>query len=704
MSTQQDIYAAGFKNRPPMLNKDNYVPWSSRIIIYARSRPNGKMIADSIENGPYIRRMIATPREPDLHVLVPESFHEQIDEELTETDIKRMDVDDQAIQTILFGLPKDIYAAVDSCETGKEIWERVRQMMKENIASNLKFLNNLQPEWKRHVTIVRQTKNLHEADFTQIYEFLKMNQDENASVHNGGNQNRLVVIPGIANQSRTRNVVAARAEGTGNGNQPNATTAEDWVILLGTALSDQGEGMLLIFRLSYSLLKKKKLEFNFKLKNLISWLLQTSTSSTQHDKAPIYDTDGSAEVQLINNCYDNKIFNMFTQVEQYTDLLEPNPKPQLVPQNDNHVTSVAPSVVQSRGSVEKKFAPNEEKRTHQETIYRNLVDQVAQVNMINCNMRATNAELKSKLARYKIYEQLVEISGIEERRHMGSVGEVRECLCTTESDIFDIHSDDRNPSRANIKQALGMNFVLDEDEFNLDANTEVIVKDKGSGEKGGSTAEIVSTARPEVSTAEPKTPPITTTLFDDKYVTISNTLVKIKNQKAKEKGVAFKDANDFARPIRSITTLHPLPTIDLKDNGSKEDENRVQSRKKRAAGSSSKQKSPKKQKVNDQESIDSDKELRKCLKVLGTMKAGDVHVHKLTRLDGSYKHFSTFSRMIEVLDRQDVLDLHKIIMERFPTNDLEGYDLILWGDLKTLKESSEDDEIWRNQQDWKLLS
>nr|GEY33048.1 Gag-Pol polyprotein [Tanacetum cinerariifolium] len=48
----------------------------------------------------------------------------------------------------------------------------------ENIASNLKFLNNLQPEWKRHVTIVRQTKNLHDTLFTQIYDFLKMNQEE----------------------------------------------------------------------------------------------------------------------------------------------------------------------------------------------------------------------------------------------------------------------------------------------------------------------------------------------------------------------------------------------------------------------------------------------------------------------------------------------------------------------------------------------
>nr|GEZ30718.1 hypothetical protein [Tanacetum cinerariifolium] len=34
-----------------------------------------------------------------------------------------------------------------------------------------------------------------------------------------------------------------------------------------------------------------------------------------------------------------------------------------------------------------------------------------------------------------------------------------------------------------------------------------------------------------------------------------------------DKGIAFKDADDSARPIRSITTLQPLPTIDLKDKG-----------------------------------------------------------------------------------------------------------------------------------------
>nr|GEZ71938.1 protein FAR1-related sequence 3 isoform X1 [Tanacetum cinerariifolium] len=32
--------------------------------------------------------------------------------------------------TILLGLPKDIYAAIDSCETAQEIWLQVQQMIK----------------------------------------------------------------------------------------------------------------------------------------------------------------------------------------------------------------------------------------------------------------------------------------------------------------------------------------------------------------------------------------------------------------------------------------------------------------------------------------------------------------------------------------------------------------------------------------------
>nr|GEU42085.1 integrase, catalytic region, zinc finger, CCHC-type, peptidase aspartic, catalytic [Tanacetum cinerariifolium] len=130
MSTQQDIYAAGSESRPPMLNKENYVPWSSRLLRYAKSRPNGKLIHNSILNGPYVRRMIAELGDGERDVNMNETFHEQKDDELSERELKQIKADDQAIQTIILGLPEDIYAAVDSCETAQEIWLRVQQMMK----------------------------------------------------------------------------------------------------------------------------------------------------------------------------------------------------------------------------------------------------------------------------------------------------------------------------------------------------------------------------------------------------------------------------------------------------------------------------------------------------------------------------------------------------------------------------------------------
>ncbi|GKE58304.1 hypothetical protein Tco_1497489 [Tanacetum coccineum] len=62
------------------------------------------------------------------------------------------------------------------------------------------------------------------------------------------------------------------------------------------------------------------------------------------------------------------------------------------------------------------------------------------------------------------------------------------------------------------------------------------------------------------------------------------------------------------------------------------------------------------------------------------------------------------SQIIENFYKQDLVDLHKLVMKRSASRALEGYDLILWGDLKTRFEPSEEDDVWRNQQDWSLIS
>nr|GFA74396.1 hypothetical protein [Tanacetum cinerariifolium]GFA74420.1 hypothetical protein [Tanacetum cinerariifolium] len=126
------------------------------------------------------------------------------------------------------------------------------------------------------------------------------------------------------------------------------------------------------------------------------------------DSAPVYDTDGSAEVH--ENCDDNEIFNMFTQEEQYTELLEPIPESHQVPQNDNDVISKDISVEQGGETVEQHPANFEKTRALYESLYQNLAIEAEKVNSVNRKLKETNADLTTELARYKNQERCFKIS------------------------------------------------------------------------------------------------------------------------------------------------------------------------------------------------------------------------------------------------------------------------------------------------------
>nr|GEV40096.1 hypothetical protein [Tanacetum cinerariifolium] len=130
----------------------------------------------------------------------------------------------------------------------------------------------------------------------------------------------------------------------------------------------------------------------------------------QTDKAPIYDSDKSDEVHHYANFYNNDIFNMFTQEEQYTKLLEPIPEPHQVQQNDSNVIFEVSSVEQGGGTVDQHPANVEETRAYFESLYNNLAIKVEKVNSVNRKMKETNADLTTELARYKIQEKCFEIS------------------------------------------------------------------------------------------------------------------------------------------------------------------------------------------------------------------------------------------------------------------------------------------------------
>nr|GEW82820.1 hypothetical protein [Tanacetum cinerariifolium] len=234
-----------------MLKKENYVPWSSRVLCYAKSRPNGKLIYNSIMHGLYVRRMIPEQGDPDREVSVNETFHEQTDEELIKKELKQVEDDDQAIQTILLAHLEEICVAINSCETAKEIWFLVQQMME--------------------------------------------GQDRQMQMDGGnsGNQFRQYAGQNAENHNGNGNIVVARAEGNAIGNNVNQIRGYNCRGFAAARDLDEIE------------------EVNENC-ILMTNLQQALTSSTQTDKALVYDSDGSAE---IHNIVKDEIFPIVNQVD-----------------------------------------------------------------------------------------------------------------------------------------------------------------------------------------------------------------------------------------------------------------------------------------------------------------------------------------------------------------------------------------------------
>nr|GEX14677.1 hypothetical protein [Tanacetum cinerariifolium] len=220
-----------------------------------------------------------------------------------------------------------------------------------------------------------------------------------------GNQNGLIGVLGNANQNRNGNLVAARAEGNATGHNGNQIRCyncrgEEAGIQLQAKKFD-------LMAAAADLDEIKEVNENC---ILMANLQQALTSGTQTDKAPVYDSDESDEVHNFEDCYDNEIFNMFTQEEQYTELLKPIPELHQVPQNDNNVISEVTSVEQSGETVEQHPANVEETRALYDSLYQNLATKVKKVNTVNRKLKETNAELTTELARFKNQEKCLEIS------------------------------------------------------------------------------------------------------------------------------------------------------------------------------------------------------------------------------------------------------------------------------------------------------
>ncbi|GJY58163.1 ribonuclease H-like domain-containing protein [Tanacetum coccineum] len=85
-------------------------------------------------------------------------------------------------------------------------------------------------------------------------------------------------------------------------------------------------------------------------------------------------------------------------------------------------------------------------------------------------------------------------------------------------------------------------------------------------------------------------------------------------------------------------------------------------------------------------------------------KEGKKTYYQIIRADGSSKMYLVLSHMLKSFDREDLETLWKLVKAKHGSTRLEeGYERVLWGDLKTMFDPHVEDIVWRNQQDYRVL-
>ncbi|GJX34073.1 reverse transcriptase domain-containing protein [Tanacetum coccineum] len=184
-----------------------YDSWASGIRLFIKGKKHGRMMLDSIDNGPLVYLTIEENGQTR-----PMKYSK-----LTEAQQLQDDCDVQATNIILHGLPPDVYALVNHQEAANDIWDRVKLLIKgtelsyqerecrlynsfnkfayvqgetlheydwrfsqlindmhtirmtmQQVQANTKFLNALPSEWSKFVIDVKLAKSLYTTNYDQF--------------------------------------------------------------------------------------------------------------------------------------------------------------------------------------------------------------------------------------------------------------------------------------------------------------------------------------------------------------------------------------------------------------------------------------------------------------------------------------------------------------------------------------------------------
>ncbi|GJV10132.1 retrovirus-related pol polyprotein from transposon TNT 1-94 [Tanacetum coccineum] len=283
MATNEETNAAGTDTRPPMLVESDYDSWKIRIHRYIRGKPNGKLIWNSIQNGPTPHPMVTDPPPTDSTIMP--APRKKLDSEFNEEENKLEMADTQAEIILSQGLPRHIFNILNQTSTAKEIWDNVEMLMqgsgrtiqqrKEDLFDeyerfraignesihdyfvrfhklvndmkitqlnipthqmNTKFVNNLPAYWGKYVTNVKQNMDISTTPYVQIYTHLKAYEPHAKKTLKKQEQSTSIVDP-LAYVAHTTSAPALSSPSTPSP-QPTAQSPNDALMATMTQIAN----------------------------------------------------------------------------------------------------------------------------------------------------------------------------------------------------------------------------------------------------------------------------------------------------------------------------------------------------------------------------------------------------------------------------------------------------------------------------------
>ncbi|GJT17153.1 retrovirus-related pol polyprotein from transposon TNT 1-94 [Tanacetum coccineum] len=154
----EHMIVAGADNHLPMLEKKMYNSWQNHMLLYIKGKEHDRMMLNSVLNGPLVYGTIEVNGVTRIKTY----------EELTDAEKLQDDCDVKATNIILQGLPPEVYSLVNHHEVAKEIWDRVKLLMKGTELSQQKRECKLYDDFDRFTSVKGESLQEYYLRFAQL--------------------------------------------------------------------------------------------------------------------------------------------------------------------------------------------------------------------------------------------------------------------------------------------------------------------------------------------------------------------------------------------------------------------------------------------------------------------------------------------------------------------------------------------------------